>query len=596
VTDRSPSPVRDDAKRLVHVALGRDSADLVVRGGVLANVYTGELLEGWGVAVAGSRIALVGPEAESCIGPDTTVIECRGQVIAPGFLDGHTHLDYMHRLDRYLDAAIPTGLTAFVTETATLCNVGGYPALAAFLSYLPRLPITAFATAPTISYCCSDRGDGRPMITLEEMTQLLEEPSVLGLGEVYWPLVLADGNDLATLIAKAEAMGKCVEGHTAGARGKKLIAQAAAGITSCHEPITAEEVRARLRLGLYTMIRDGSIRRDIPALKGILPEVQPRRLMLASDTVWAHHLRERGYMDESARYAVRMGLSPMQALQAITLTPAERFGLEGRLGGLAPGRQADFTLLPELAQFRPSMVIARGQVVAQDGHTTVPISPPAFPPGSLPNPRTARPLQLEDLRISAPADRARVRVRTINLAAEIVTTAQTREVAVRDGALHADPGADLLKVIAMDRHGAGRIGRGFLSGFGLSQGAVASSVSFDATNLVAVGGNDADMLKALNRMLILGGGMVVVVAGEVRAEIALPLGGVTSNEPLDRLAAGIRGIERALHDLGCRREKPFLAVQILTFTAIPALRIRERGLWDVRQNGVVPLILGEEEA
>jgi adenine deaminase len=579
----------------VRVALGKDPADLVVRGGVLANVYTGELLEGWGVAVAGGRIALVGPEAESCVGPDTAVIDALGQVIAPGFLDGHTHLDYLHRLDRYLEAAIPTGLTAFVTETAELCNVGGYPALAAFLAYLPRLPITAFATAPTISYCCSDRGDGRPMIALEEMARLLEEPFVLGLGEIYWPLVLADGTDLGTLIAKAESLGKCVEGHTAGARGRKLTAQAAAGVTSCHEPITAEEIRARLRLGLYTMIRDGSIRRDIPALKGALAEMQPRRLMLASDTVWAHHLKERGYMDGSARYAVRMGLSPMQALQAITLTPAERFGIEGQLGGLAPGRQADLVLLPKLEEFRPSLVIAYGRVVAQDGCMTVPISPPAFPPGCLPNPRTARPPQLEDLQISAPADRDRVRVRAIHLAAEIVTTSQVHEVPVRDGTLHADPGADLLKVVAMDRHGAGRIGRGFLTGFGLSRGAVASSVSFDTTNLVVVGGNDADMLTALHRMLALGGGMVVAADGEIRAELPLPLGGVTSDEPLNALAACIVGIEKALHDLGCVREKPFLAVQILTFTAIPALRIRERGLWDVRQNRVVPLILGEEE-
>jgi adenine deaminase len=596
VADRCLSPARDDAARLVRVALGQHPADLVVRGGVLANVYTGELLAGWGVAVAGSRIALVGPEAESCIGPDTRIIEARGQVIAPGFLDGHTHLDYVQRLDRYLEAAIPTGLTAFVTETPALCNVGGYPAVAAFLAYFPHLPITGFATAPTISYFCSDRGDGRPMITLEEMARLLEEPAVLGLGEIYWPLVLAGGEDLGTLIAKAESLGKSVEGHTAGARGTKLIAQAAAGITSCHEPITAEEVRARLRLGLYTMIRDGSIRRDIPALEGALIEMQPRRLMLASDTVWPHHLKERGYLDESARYAVKMGLSPMQALQAVTLIPAEHFGIEGRLGGLAPGRQADLVLLPELAEFRPRLVIARGRVVAEDGRTTVPISPPAFPPGCLPSPRTAHPLRLEDLRISAPAGLDRVRVRAIHLAAEIVTKSQAREVSVRDGALCADPGADLLKVVAMDRHGSGRIGRGFVSGFGISRGAVASSVTFDTTNLVAVGATDADMLAALRRMFALGGGMVVAADGIILAEIAFPLGGVASEEPLDALAAGIVGIERTLHDLGCVREKPFLAVQILTFTAIPALRIRERGLWDVRQNRVVPLILGDGEA
>jgi len=286
----------------------------------------------------------------------------------------------------------------------------------------------------------------------------------------------------------------------------------------------------------------------------------------------------------------------MQALRAITLTPAEHFGIEGRLGGLAPGRQADLVLLPALAEFRPSLVVARGRVVARDGRTTVPIVPPAFPPDCLPSPRTAHPLDLEDLRIPAPAGRDRVQVRAIRLSAEIVTHAEIRELAVRNGALPADPAADLLKVVAVDRRGMGRTARGFVAGFGLSRGAVASSVTFDTANLIVIGGNDPDMLLAFHRMLALGGGMVVAADGKIRAELALPLGGVTSDQPLHALAAEIVAIERALRDLGCAHEKPFLAVQILTFTAIPALRIRERGLWDVRRSQLVPLILDEGEA
>jgi adenine deaminase len=595
VAERMPSP-RDSRARLLQVATGQLPADLVVRGGRLANVYTGELLDGWGVAVAGSRVALTGPDADACIGSDTVVIEAHGQVIAPGFIDSHTHLDHIHRLDRYLEAAIPTGLTALVTETFVLCNVGGAPAVEAFLAYLPRLPITACATAPTISYLCSDRGDGHPMITLEEMARLLEEPAILGLGEIYWPMVLTGQPDLFTLMAKAEALGKSVEGHTAGARGRKLTGVAAAGISSCHEPITPEEVRARLRLGLYTMIRDGSIRRDLPALRGALTAMTPRRLMLASDTVWAHDLLERGYLDHSARQAVTMGLTPMQALQAITLVPAEHFGVEGRLGGLAPGRQADLVLLPDLADFRPSLVLARGQVVARDGRVTVSIPPPAFPAGCLPRPRTARPLMPNDLRIPAPPGRDRVRVRVIHFAAEIVTEEQIREVPVRNGAVWADSDADLLKVVALDRHGKGQIGRGLLSGFGPVRGAVAASVTFDTSNLVAVGGNDADMLLALERMIALGGGMVVAADGRIRAEVPLPLGGVTSERPLAALAAEIDAFQRVLRELGCVTATPFLTLQILTFTAIPALRIRERGLWDVRQNRAVPVILDEREA
>ncbi len=586
----------DSRLHLLRVAVGERPADLVVRGGALANVYTGEVLDGWGVAAAGSRIALIGPEADSCIGPGTTVIEARGQVIAPGFVDGHTHLDFLHRLDRYLESAIPTGLTAFISETPILCAVGGFPAVEAFLTHLARLPITGFATAPTISYLCSDRGDGQPMITLEEMARLLEEPAVLGLGEIYWPALLAGRPDVLTLMAKAESLGKCVDGHTAGARGKKLAGLAAAGISSCHEPITPDEVTARLRLGLYTMIRDGSIRRDLPALRGALTVASPRRLILASDGAWAQRLMERGYLDDSARQAVRLGLSPMQALQAITLVPAERFGIDDRLGGLGPGRQADLVLLPDLPDFRPSLVIARGRVVAADGRVTAAIPPPGFSADCLPAPRTGRPLRAEDLRIHAGTSRDRVRARVMHLAAEIVTQTVVREVAVRDGAIEADPAADLLKVVALDRRGAGRIGRGLLSGFGLSRGAVAGSVSFDTANLVAVGCDDADMLLALERVLALGGGMVAAAGGIIRAEVPLPLGGIISDKSMAALSGEIAAFQRALRELGCVRADPFLTMQVLTFTAIPALRIRERGLWDVRENRVVPLILDEGEA
>jgi len=586
-------PRRDGAEALVAVAAGQHPADLVVRGGVLANVYTGELLEGWGVAALGARIAFVGPEVEQCIGPATRIIDAAGQTMAPGFIDGHTHLDFLHRLDHYLAVAIPMGLTTLITETHQLSNVGGYAAVAAFLACLPRLPITAFATTPTISYLVSDRGDGQPMISTEEMARLLEEPGVVGLGEVYWPQLLEGKADLHLLIAKAEAMAKRVEGHTAGARGRKLNACVAAGISSCHESITADEVRERLRLGLTTMVRDGSIRRDIGALNGALGGVDRRRLVLASDTVWAHDLVERGYLDETARQAVAMGLTPMQALQAITLTPAEHFRIDGLVGGLAPGRQADMVLLPQLADFRPSWVIARGHVVARDGRMSVPIPPVHFSEDVFPGPRVPHPLAPEDLRIPAPPGLEAVRVRAIRYATDIVTQIEVREVAARNGELSVDPRSDLLKVVVLDRRGQGQIARGFVSGYGLRHGALASSISFDTASLILLGASDADMLVAAERMLRLGGGMVVASDGSIRAEVPLPLGGVTSDRTMDVLAGQIARFQRTLSELGCVRENPLLSAQVLTFTAIPAMRIRECGLWDVRRNQVVPLIVEE---
>ena len=585
----------DDPQTLLAVALGRQPADLVVRGGILANVYTGELLGGWGVAVAGTRIASIGPETERHIGPTTTVIDAQGRIVAPGFIDAHTHLDCIHRLDRYLAAALPTGLTTVITETSQLCTIGGYPALAAFLAQLPGLPITVFATAPTISCLHSDRGDGASMITTEEMARLLEEPIVVGLGEVYWPAILEGQAGLRLLIAKAEALGKSIEGHTAGARGSKLSACVAAGISSCHEPITAQEIQERLRLGLTTMVRDGSIRRDLGALKGALTGIGPRRLVLVSDTLWAPQLLERGYLDESARQAMCMGLEPMQALQAITLAPAEHFRIERLVGGVAPGQQADMVLLPELESFRPSLVIARGKVVARDGRLTIPIPSVELSPDVFPGPRMVHPLTLNDLRIPVPTDRDRVRVRTIHFTGEIVTQAIIRELPVRDAALPADPESDLLKVVAMDRRGRGQIARGFVSGYGLRRGALAASISFDTANLILLGASDADMLLAAERMVGIGGGIVIAVDGEIRAEVPLPLGGIISDQPMGVLAEQISACQRVLSELGCVRENPLLSAQVVTFIAIPALRIRERGLWDVRRNQVVPLIVEGNE-
>jgi adenine deaminase len=286
----------------------------------------------------------------------------------------------------------------------------------------------------------------------------------------------------------------------------------------------------------------------------------------------------------------------MQALQAITLTPAEHFRIESLVGGVAPGRQADLVLIPDLPAFRPSLVMARGQVVARNGRATVAIPPLILREEVFPRPRVARPLSLEHLRVPAPSGRERVRIRVIQFTGEIVTQASVREVEIRKGALTADPEADLLKVVAMDRRGNGQIAHGFVSGFGMRRGGLAVSTSFDVADLILLGASDADMLLAGERMLAQGGGLVVACNGAIRTEVPFPLGGITSDQPMPVLARQIEEFQGTLRDLGCVRENPFLSAQVLTFTAIPALRIRERGLWDVRGNQVVSLIVDDGEA
>jgi len=429
-----------DRAGLLRVALGQAPADLLVRGGEVVNVYTAEVIR-WDVAVAGDRIAAVGPDLAGLAGPETEEIDAGGRVVVPGFIDGHTHLDALVSLPELLREAIPRGLTTVVTEIGQLASALGAAGARWFVASLREQPIHAFATAPVISFLTTDDGTGRPVIGEADLLALLEDPYVLGLGEVYWHRVLPEPEGLARLVERARALGKTVEGHSAGARGAKLTALAALGVDSCHEAITAGEALERLRLGLYVLIREGSVRRDLEAVLGVRQAgVSLRRATLASDGVWPPDLLAHGYMDGIVQKAIDLGLPPVTAYQMASLNAAEHFGLDRELGGIAPGRWADFLVLPDLRTVRPEVVVARGQLVAREGHCLVPCPEVPMPAGLYPGPRPG-PLDPASLRLGAPGSRARVRV--IRIAGDIVTAEAEATLPVGDGAVLADPMSDL---------------------------------------------------------------------------------------------------------------------------------------------------------
>ena len=567
-------------------------ADLIVRGGTLLNVYTGELLEDWGVAVVGERIVAVGPDLNPAIGAETEIVEAKGKYLIPGLIDGHSHLDNIQNLPEFLREAIPRGLTTVITELVHAANVGGAEAFRTFLTGLEDLPILTYTTAPCISLLCSDRGDGRPVISPEEVADLLEHPLVLGLGEIYWHLALEPPPHLVSLIEKARFLRKQVEGHAAGARGWKLQQYVSLGIGSCHEPITAEEVTERLRLGLHTMVRAGSVRQDLDALKEVASSgLDLRRLILVTDTVWPDDLLSRGVMDHAVRRAIGLGLDPVVAIRAASLTCAEHFGLDHLVGGIAPGKCANILVVPDLARIEPELVISRGAVVARDGKSLVDISRNPRIREVLPAPALPNPLTPDDLRVPADRRGGWTRVRVVGLAGPIVTRELALSLPVERGEVIAEPPKDVLKAAVFDRRGLGQKTVGFVKGFGLREGAVASSLSYDVSNLVAVGVQDGDIARALNRLIEIGGGFVVVLNGTVTEELPLPLGGIMSDEPVRALAEKMGQIKRAVKDLGSPLEDPLLTLQAITFTAIPALRIRERGLLQVKTGQIVPLLL-----
>ena len=570
----------------------RSPADLVVRGGTLVNVYTGELLDGWGVAVRGDRILAVGPDLSHVLGPETAIVEAAGQYLTPGLIDGHTHLDSIQSLHEYLRVAVPQGLTTVITELVHAANVGGAAAFRAFLSGLEELPIPVYTTAPCISLLCSDRGDGEPVITGEEIAELLEHPLVLGLGEVYWHLALEQRADLTELIAKARTLRKQVEGHAAGARGWKLQQYVGLGIGSCHEPITGEEITDRLRLGLHAMVREGSVRQDLGALSEVIPSgVDLHRLILVTDTVWPDDLLRRGNMDHAVRRAIALGLDPVAAVRAATLTCAEHFGIDHLVGGLGPGRYANLLVVPDLTRMEPDVVISRGRVVARAGRCLVEIKGNSRFREALPTPTLPHPLAVEDLAVAADRLGGWVKVRVVDIAGPIVTRELVLSLPVERGTVIAEPRSDVLKAVVVDRRGSGRRTVGFVKGFGLRRGAVASSLSYDVSNLVAVGVEDAEIVFALNRLVEIGGGFVIAASGSVVEELPLPVGGIVSEEPIPILAERMARLKQVLKEFGAAPADPLLTLQALTFTAIPAMRLRERGLLQVKTRQLVPLLV-----
>lgn len=575
--------------RLLRVALGEAPPDLLLAGGRVVNVYTGEILD-WDVAVAGERIAAVGPDLRTTAGPATEILDVTGKVLVPGFIDGHTHLDNFASIPELLREAVPRGLTTFVTEMAQIASALGYPGARWFVEGLRDQPIHCFATAPVISFLTTDAGRGAPVISEAEMAALLEEPQVLGLGEIYWHRLLEAPDRLLALTERCRALGKAVEGHSAGARGAKLSAFSAAGVGSCHEPITAEEARERLRLGLHVLIRQGSVRRDLEAVAAVKDEgISLRRAALASDGVWPVELVEEGYMDAIVQRAIDLGIPPVTAFQMASLNIAEHYGLDVDLGGIAPGRSADLLVLPDLHRVRPELVVARGRVVAREGRLLVEPRPVAFPEGLYEGVRIG-PVSPDTFQIRAGGPTARARV--IRVAGGILTAEEEATLPVRGGRIEVDPAADLLLAAALDRRGTGARTVGLLGGFGLRAGAFASTLSFDTADLVVVGASAEAMARAVEHLVALNGGLVAVDGeGGVLADLALPLGGVASPASLEEIARRLRAIEAAVRGLGCRVGNPLLTLMTLTFQAIPALRLTPRGLLEVKAQRFVDLLV-----
>ncbi|MBI4295968.1 MAG: adenine deaminase, partial [Chloroflexi bacterium] len=381
------------------------------------------------------------------------------------------------------------------------------------------------------------------------------------------------------------------DGHSAGARDNKLQAYIATGVSSCHEPTNPEELRERLRAGLFVFIREGAVRRDLDALSRIKNDrMDFRRLALCTDDIDPIQLVTNGYMGQVIRQAIALGFDPIVAIQMATINPAQRFALDDFIGGIAPGKYADIVVIPDLKTIRAEWVISNGQVVAKNGELLVQPKKHRYPESFYTTTRLPRRLYADDFRVRAGGKQAKIRA--IDQVTNLVTREAIIDMEASDGQFCIDTDNDILKAAIISRvHSPGKMFSGFIRGLHLKQGAIATTAVWDVSDIGVVGADEADMALAVNRVVELGGGIVVCARGKILAELALPVAGIISEAPMEVIATRHREIQAATTSLGSRLPDTLLTVCVMTTSAIPFLRISDDGLLDVKQNRVVDLIV-----
>lgn len=579
----------NQTKKLIDVALGRTPGDLAIVNARLLNVYTGEILDNQSVCTCGERIACVGPDVGSAIGDGTTVIDAGGATLIPGFIDGHAHVASSFTAGEFLKYAARGGTTTIVTETLEPYAVAGIGGVLDFLASLKDQPIKFFATAPAmVSTSRAAMG-----IDPADLDTLLARQEIVGLGESYWQAVLQNPDVFLPIFAQTTAHRKLLEGHSAGARGNKLQAYAACGVSSCHEPIKAEEVLDRLRLGIYVMIREGSIRRDLAEIARIKDMVvDTRRLILTTDGISPADLMEMGYMEYLVQKAIDCGFDPVTAVQMATLNVAEHFGLDDRIGGIAPGKTADMVLIPAPQIIQAMVVVSSGRIIARDGTLEMAPRKHVFAAESLNTIRIPKKYEPSDFDLPFHGDGDTATVRVIEMVTDLVTREMRLELGVSGGKVQSDAANDLVKIAAIDRANLpGSCFTGLIKGFGLQSGAMACSAAWDTSCVIVVGADETDMALCVNRIREMQGGAVVCNAGRVAAELAMPVFGLISELPLEELVARLKAIRQAAADLGVSFPDPLLTLIALTGAAIPFLRICEEGLVNFKDGRTVDLFV-----
>lgn len=573
--------------RLRDVALGERPADLAVTNGQVLLPETRALYDRE-VAVVDGRIAALVDDATEVRGPETEVVDADGGVVTPGFVNAHVHIDSFQPFERTYQRVLACGTTSVVTELCEFGSTFGAPGIRAMLDATAGLPVRVFGTAAPqafldafdVGYAQFDDDDR------EAVAALLGDDRIVGVGEIPWIQVVDRSAPAESLVDRAQDRGATVSGHAAGCSGDRFAALSTL-ITDDHEAVSADDVRERLENGVHVVGRYGTFRDDIDALVDPWETVGSAELSLSTDWIWPTDIVDEGYMDAVVRRTIEAGIDPVDAVRMATLTPARHFGLDD-VGSLSPGSHADVVVLEDLETVTVDTVISSGEVVVEDGAPLVEPRTHEYPDWLYESVNVSVDESTFRVPVSAGDGGA---VRGIECEGGTVSSETTLEPAVDGDRFVADTDADVLKIALLDRspdnEGAGFTG--FISGFGLEEGAVATTHTWQTPGVLAVGASDDAMRRAVDEVTTMGGGWVVRDAERTVASFATPIGARCADVDVEESAARLATVSNVLGELGASPEMPALILQAISFTGVPALRMTFSGYADVFARRTVGL-------
>jgi len=572
------------------VAIGDDFADLILQNCSLINVYTNEIQEKTQISIKNDRIAFVGEDASHTRGPKTKILDVKNKHVCPSFVDPHIHIDHFLTPAEFVKKSLLCGVTSLFPDSIDIVSVCGYRGFKEFLRQTQNLPMRFFHTIPGGLPVDRKFSHGKTL-SIEEEKQAIGFQSVVGLGEVFsWTKVTKRDPRTIKSLKQMHENHCIINGHTAGASGKKLNSYISSGIFSCHEPINFDQVLERLRLGMWIMVREGSIRRD---LKEIIPLVlshgtYKNRLMFCSDGLDPFDISNIGHIDHCVRESIKLGMNPIDAISLASKNCFDYYKMGNDFGGIGPGKIADILILDDYKKIKINKVILGGKIVVSNGKILETIHSPKVPNWIT---KTVKLPKLSNKNFHVHSKNNTETVNIISMNTEIVTKKSTANLSVKDSNVLSSHDKDIWKVAAMDRtFGSNTHTVGFLENFGADIGAFASTWSFHENDMIVIGSNEKDMIDAANKLVKSQGGMIVIKDGKTLASLPFQMAGIISTDTVDKVTKNFTKINDVLLDAGCKFKKPHLIPLFLPFLALPDIRILYNGIVDVKSRKFIPTI------